>query len=119
MKSKKIVYWTPRLFSIIFIAFISIFALDVFGENQGIGKILIALFMHLIPSFILLIILIISWKRELVGAICFLILTILFTFFFKTYQDFIVFLIVSFPVLIISLGFFASWKISLDEKLEK
>jgi hypothetical protein len=31
--SKRLLFWTPRAFSIIFIAFLSLFALDVFNEH--------------------------------------------------------------------------------------
>jgi len=67
---KKIFYWLARVLSILFIIFISLFALDVFGEAMW----LTALLMHLIPSFILIIITIIAWKKGLLGGIIFIIL---------------------------------------------
>lgn len=60
--------WLPRVLAIVFILFISMFALDVFGEEQW----LLALVMHLIPSFILIIITIIAWRNERVGGWLFL-----------------------------------------------
>lgn len=67
----KILYWLPRILCIIAILFISLFALDAFAPGltiwQQIGDFLI----HLIPSFILLILLIIAWKWELIGGIIF------------------------------------------------
>lgn len=67
---KRFFYWLPRILSILFIAFISLFALDVFGEAMW----LVALLMHLIPSFIFIIITIIAWKKGMVGGIIFIIL---------------------------------------------
>lgn len=67
--TKKIFYWLPRVLAILFIAFISIFALDVFGEPRW----LLALFIHLIPSYFLIAITIIAWKNETFGGILFLI----------------------------------------------
>ncbi len=65
------IYWTPRILSIIFILFISLFALDVFDGQYGFWGTALALFMHLIPSFILLIAVLFAWRYELVGAIIF------------------------------------------------
>ena len=96
----KILYWAPRVLTILYIAFISIFALDVFGE-YGFPEVLVALFMHLLPTIVLVIILLIAWKKELIGGIIFLLLGILFTIFFKTYEDPISFLIISMPVFLV------------------
>jgi hypothetical protein len=100
----KLLCWFPRILGILFILFISMFALDVFGE-YSFPEILIALFMHLIPSFILIIILVVAWKWERIGGILYIMLSILFTLFFRTYQDIIVFLLISFPVLLTGILF--------------
>ena len=67
----KILYWAPRILCILAIAFISLFAADSFSPGLTIWQQLGAFFLHLIPSFILLILLLISWKWELVGGILF------------------------------------------------
>jgi len=67
---KKSLYWLPRILAILFTAFISIFALDVFNEPQW----FLALFIHLIPSFILVILTIVAWKHEQLGGFIFLII---------------------------------------------
>ena len=54
---KKILFWTPRILGILVAIFISLFALDVFGEGYGFWETLAALAMHLIPTSIVLIIL--------------------------------------------------------------
>ena len=82
-KINRIIYWTPRILSIIFILFLMLFSLDVFAENLSFWEIALALFMHNIPALILLILVIISWKHELVGAITFIsagLLYIIWTF---------------------------------------
>ncbi len=55
-------------------AFISIFALDVFEEGKSIGEIALALLIHLVPTMILVIALVVAWKRERVGGWLFLFL---------------------------------------------
>jgi len=72
--SIKILHWLPRILCILSIGFISLFALDAFAPGltfwQQIGDFLI----HLIPSIILSVILIIAWNRELIGGIIFIII---------------------------------------------
>lgn len=66
----KIIYWLPRILSIGFVLFLSLFSLDVFSEYSGLEAILPFL-MHNIPSLILLIVALIAWRYELAGAIVF------------------------------------------------
>ena len=68
----KFVYWTPRILSILFIAFLALMSLDVFDSNPGFWEAVLGLFMHNIPVFILIAVLWISWKHEIVGAIAFM-----------------------------------------------
>jgi hypothetical protein len=67
--SKRILYWAPRALSILFIAFLSLFALDVFGQQLGFWQTVLALTMHLIPSFVLIAALILAWRWEWIGAV--------------------------------------------------
>jgi hypothetical protein len=69
--AKQLLFWTPRILSLLFALFISLFALDVFSEGHGFWKTLLALLMHLIPTAVILIVLAISWNREWVGGILF------------------------------------------------
>ncbi|MFA5062400.1 MAG: hypothetical protein WC526_04615 [Patescibacteria group bacterium] len=89
---KKFLYWLPRILSILLIIFISLFALDVFEEPQWFLPLLI----HLIPSFILIILTIIAWKHEKFGGFAFIVAGLLMLVFtnFKS-------LIISIPIVII------------------
>lgn len=71
-KINKFIYWTPRILSILFLLFLAMFSLDVFDAQYGFWGTVLGLFMHNIPVLILLIILIISWKHEIVGGIAFI-----------------------------------------------
>ena len=68
---KKLLFWAPRIICILFAAFLSLFALDVFEEGQGILKTIIALLIHLVPVYVVVIVLILSWRWEWIGAILF------------------------------------------------
>ena len=71
-KVNKFIFWIPRILGIIFILFLAMFSLDVFDNSYTFWETIVGLFMHNIPALILLVVLIISWKYELVGAIIFI-----------------------------------------------
>ena len=71
MKINKWIYWTPRILSIIFILFLAMFSLDVFDSCNGFLECALGLLMHNIPVFILIAVLVIAWKKEIVGAVAF------------------------------------------------
>lgn len=75
--NKKFLYWAPRVLAIAFILFLSLFSLDVFDEYSGFQAIL-PLLAHLLPVLVLLAALILSWKRDLAGAIVFFSFAILY-----------------------------------------
>ncbi|HOO68167.1 MAG TPA: hypothetical protein PLC53_02230 [Bacilli bacterium] len=70
-KVNKFVYWIPRILSIILILLLTMLSFDVISDEYTIWEIILGLFMHNIPTIILLIALIISWKHEIVGGIIF------------------------------------------------
>ena len=72
----KALYWAPRVLAILAAAFISMFAMDVFSEGSSFWNTLPALAIHLIPTYILVVVIIVAWKWELVGGIIFIILSI-------------------------------------------
>ncbi len=78
MKINKFIYWAPRILSIMFLIFLALFSLDIFEGNYGFWGTIEGLFMHNIPVFILLGILIVAWKREIVGGIGFILAGLLY-----------------------------------------
>ena len=74
----KFIYWTPRILSILFILFLALFSLDIFDLNLGFWQTILGLVIHNIPSLILLVVLIISWKYEIVGGIAFILAGLLY-----------------------------------------
>ena len=67
----RLLFWSARVLSIALIGLLSLFALDVFQEYHGFGKVLVALAIHLIPTFLLLAISLVAWRREWLGALLF------------------------------------------------
>ena len=108
--AKKLLYWTPRILCIVFTILISFFALDVFGESKSVWETLLALFMHLIPTFILIAILVITWRREWVGGILFSVLG--FTYIINMWGQFplMTYIVVAGPLIITGILFLLNWK---------
>jgi hypothetical protein len=106
---KKIIYWTPRVLSIIYILFLSIFSLDVFAEGYSIPQALVAFFMHLIPAIIVLLAFLFATKKPLYGGISFLILAFAFSVFFMQNANMQTFVIIGsiliLPLLLIGILF--------------
>jgi len=70
---KKTLLWLPRILCIVAILFVSMFALDAFEPGVPFSQQLLGFLIHLIPSFVLTIMLVIAWKWELTGGILFII----------------------------------------------
>jgi len=106
--SKKFLYWSPRLLSVLFIIFLSIFSLDVFGEYHGL-VLLQALFMHLIIPLILLLAIILAWKWELIGAIIFVAFAIGYVLIAGFNRPWSWYVLISGPAVIIGILFLLNW----------
>jgi len=70
-----IIRWFPRVLGIFSILFISTFALDVFGEGISVAQALLGLAVHLVPSAILLVLLVIAWRAPKAGGILFILIS--------------------------------------------
>lgn len=77
----RVVYWAPRILLIVAILFISLFALDSFSSSYTFWQNTAAFMLHLVPSFILIVLLIIAWKWEKTGGIILTLLGLVFCVF--------------------------------------
>lgn len=71
-KPKQLIYWLPRILSILLILFLFMFSFDVFEASRSIGEMAIGFLIHNIPVIVLTTLLVIAWKHEIVGAVAFL-----------------------------------------------
>jgi hypothetical protein len=69
---KRVLLWAPRVLSLLFALFVSLFALDVFDAGYGFWATILALVIHLLPVFALLIGLALAWRWAWVGALIFM-----------------------------------------------
>lgn len=115
---KKDVFWIPRILAIIHILFISLFSLDVFGE-YAFPEVLLALFMHLIPTFIFIALLVIAWRWPKIGGWLYIIIGLFSIYFFRAYKNIVTFLIMPFPLILIGILFARGIKMFFKKKIEK
>jgi hypothetical protein len=104
---KRLLFWSPRIICILFALFLSLFALDVFGESHGVWKTILALSIHLIPTYIVIAVLIASWRWEWIGGILFIFLGILY--FAMWHGHWSAYLIISGPLFVLGGLFFLNW----------
>jgi hypothetical protein len=110
---KRLLFWTPRIFCILFAIFVSMFALDVFSEGYSFWETIIALLMHLIPTGIILIVLVFSWRWEWIGAILFTALGVFYIVKFWDRFHWSTYFVISGPLFLIGFLFLINW---LDSK---
>jgi hypothetical protein len=108
-KTKRVLYWAPRIAGILFAVFISLFALDVFGEGYTGWELLFALVMHLIPTFIVIFFLLLAWKWEWIGAVAFSILGVYYIVMTQGRFHLTTYLVISGPLFITGILFLISW----------
>jgi len=92
IKKKKLI-WIPRILSIAYILFISLFALDT---PIGIGFLI-----HLLPSFIFISCLVTAWFKPRIGGIFFILAGLGTIIVWNTYREIVSLIVISFiPILI-------------------
>lgn len=103
--TQKLLYWIPRVFTIAAILFMLMFSMDSFGDDATFIKQMLGFLIHNIPVFILIVILVIAWKRELLGGILFILAFIAGAVFFKSFSGNAGSLVVIIPFFITGLLF--------------
>jgi len=102
---EKILFWSPRVLGILVAIFVSIFALDVFGEGYSFWETIAALAMHLIPTLVILIVLGIAWRWEWTGGFLFVALGVLYITLFWEPSNLPAYLIISGPLFLVGILF--------------
>ncbi len=108
--------WTARIMTMAFAALISIFAMDVFGEGYGFWQTILALFMHLIPTFFIILVLVFSWKWELVGGIIFPLLGLAYIILAWGKFALVAYLFISGPLFILGILYTLGWYLKKSGK---
>jgi hypothetical protein len=97
---------------VVFAAFISIFAWDVLQEGVPARQVALALLMHLLPTFLVLLVLALSWRREWVGGALFIALGSLYLLWArnKPFFGWDVVLLIAAPLFLVGVLFLLNWR---------
>lgn len=105
-----------RVLSLGFVAFLSLFALDVFEGGGGWIVMGSALLMHLMPAMMLLGVGVVSWKYELAGAVGYLAFGVLYVLLVGVDRHWSWYTAISGPAIIISMLFTLCWYLKKRRK---
>lgn len=109
MSTKRVLFWTPRVLGILFAIFVSMFALDVFDQGYGLWQTILALLLNLVPMYLVVIGLVIAWRWELVGAILFIALAVLYGAWGWGRQPLVAYFFISGPLTLVGVLFLFNW----------
>ncbi|MBU2213783.1 hypothetical protein KJ996_04055 [Patescibacteria group bacterium] len=97
----KLLHWLPRILAILLIGFFFLMTLDVFSMGNSWQQAALEFLMHNIPTLLLLISLIVAWKKPRFAGVIFVLFAVGTVVFYHTYRVAIVFMIVTgIPLLI-------------------
>ena len=107
----RLIRWAPRIAAIAIIFFISLFSLDVFGMQGSLLQKLGGFLVHNIPSIVMIVLLILAWKRPMIGFVAFTLAGLGFALAFAR-GDFMLSNLVMFvlPILLVAGLFYADWR---------
>lgn len=103
--NNQLLYWSPRILGILIAIFVSIFALDVFGGGFNLWETAAALLMHLIPTLVIVITLLIAWRWERLGGFLFIALGVLYMLLFWDPTRWPAYLLISGPLFLAGILF--------------
>jgi len=117
-KIKDVFFWIPRILCIIAILFVSMFSLDAFSPELPVEQQIGTFLIHLIPSMVLLIMLLVAWKWELAGGLLFMISSLIISplLFLRNYdmnqsvaKSLVVILLITIPFLVVGILFIVGY----------
>jgi hypothetical protein len=105
---RRLLLWSPRILGILVSLFIGLFALDAFGRGRAFVQALPDFVIHLVPAFVLLMLVGASWRREWIGGVAFIGLAVLYAMTTaKNHLDWM--LLISGPLAVVGALFVWSW----------
>lgn len=99
--------WAPRILGILMTLFLGLFALDAFRPDRPLMRSLAEFAIHLLPALGVAIVVLLSWRREWIGGIAFLVLALAYAAMVRGRLDWI--LVISGPLVLLSAAFLLSW----------
>ncbi len=115
-RARAFVLWAPRMLAVVFAGFLAVFALDVFGMPGGFFQKLEALILHLVPSLLVLLALLLSWRFTWVGGVLFPLLAAAYLRLAWGRFPWSVYALIAGPLVLIGLLFWVSWAVRADRR---
>lgn len=106
---EKVLHWSPRILGILLAVFISVFALDVFGEGYGFWETIGALLIHLVPTYLIVGAVLLGWRREWLGGLIFIGLGVWYVVLSRGRMHITAYLLITGPALLIGILFLVNW----------
>jgi len=106
---KRALFWAPRILCILFALFLSLFSFDVFNKGLSFWETTRALLLHLSPVGVVIIMLIIAWRWEWLGALIFNALAVLYLAWAGGRFHWGAYLVISGPLLLAGFLFLLNW----------
>jgi hypothetical protein len=107
--ARALLFWAPRVLTILFACFISLFAFDVFDGGLRLWMAVVAFLVHLIPTVVILLILSLAWRHEWVGALAYTSLGVWYLAMAWGHLHWSASASISGPLFLIGLMFFLNW----------
>ncbi|MEN6390673.1 MAG: hypothetical protein ABFD04_09680 [Syntrophomonas sp.] len=99
------ILWAARLMAFLFIVLLVVVSLSSLSGAEPLSKKMPGLAIQLLPALAVLLVLLVYWRNTFSSGIAFMIVSVAFTVFFKTYTNIYSFLFLSIPLAIIALLF--------------
>lgn len=94
-----------------FALFLSLFALDVFDGQHGFWEMVLGFIIHLLPSTLLvLVVLIFAWRREWIGAVLFIALGLFYIIWSWGKFHWSAYVSISGPLFLVGILFYLNWR---------
>jgi CHASE2 domain-containing sensor protein len=104
----RLLRWSPRILGILVCLFLSLFALDAFGDGKTFVQALPDFARHVAPMLALLAVVGVSWRWEWVGGIVFTGLAAGYAYFARDHVSWIA--VIAGPLLVVGVLFLWSWR---------
>jgi len=107
--------WAPRIMGLGLAFFLSLFALDAFSEARGIAGTIVAFAMGLLPAAVVLVTVMVGWKRDGIASLVFAGLTLFYAL--TTIERPLWIAFIAGPLALVAVLFFLSWRLKLRQSL--
>jgi hypothetical protein len=108
-RTKRLLFWSPRIIGILFGLFLSLFALDVFGVGLSVWDSIRAFLIHLVPVYVVFILLAFAWRWEWVGAVGFAALGLIYIVWGWGMFPWVAYVTISGPLFLLAALFLLNW----------